>query len=347
MSAAPDQPPELPALLELLVQGEDIGTGAARHLGDQMMEGALSGAQMGAVLALLRAKGESVAELSGLVASMRQHCIRVQLEGPALDTCGTGGDRLGTFNISTVAALVVAGAGLKVAKHGNRSATSRCGSADVLEQLGVAIDLPPEGVVACVEEAGMGFMFAASYHPAMRHVAAPRSELGIRTVFNILGPLANPAGVAFHSLGVSDPALGARMAGVLADLGQPGALVFAGPGGLDELGLSGPSRCWWVRPGSVREGMIDPAELGLPGASSEALAGGDPKVNAALALAVLEGEQGPRADVVALNSAAALVAGERAADLHEGLVMARDSLASGAALRVLERLRAVSSGWRS
>lgn len=336
----------VPAVLEALIAGRDLETATARQLGDLMMDGALSGAQVGALLVLLRAKGETVGELTGLVASMREHCVPVRLEVEALDTCGTGGDRHGTFNISTAAAMVVAGAGLPVAKHGNRAASSRCGSADVLEALGVAIDLPPQGVADCVAEAGMGFMFALTYHPAMRHVGAPRRELGIRTVFNILGPLSNPAAVPFQALGVSAPALAARMASVLAALGTSRALVFSGPGGLDELGLDGPSHLWTVSAGGVEEGEIDPRDLGLVGAGREALLGGDATQNAALVERILAGEPGPRADVVALNAAAGLVAGGRAPDMAAGLELARESVASGAAAKVLSRLRQVSSGWR-
>ena len=346
MAATEEITRELPALLERLVRREEVGEEGARWLGDRMMEGALSGAQMGAVLALLRSKGETVAELAGLVASMRDHSLKVELDRPALDTCGTGGDGLGTFNISTVAALVVAGAGVAVAKHGNRAASGRCGSADVLEALGVRIDLPPEGVAACVREAGMGFMFALRYHPAMRHVAAPRAELGIRTVFNILGPLSNPARVPFQSLGVADPTLAGRMAGVLAHLGGERALVFAGPSGMDELGLDGVSTCWRVEVGRVVEETIDPRELGLAPATPAELAGGGPQANAALALSVLHGEPGPRADVVALNAAAGLVSAGRVRDLAAGLALARESLASGAGMNALERLRGVSQEWR-
>ena len=346
MAATEEIARELPPLLERLVRREEVGEERARWLGDRMMEGALSGAQMGAVLALLRSKGETVAELAGLVASMRDHSLKVELDRPALDTCGTGGDGLGTFNISTVAALVVAGAGVAVAKHGNRAASGRCGSADVLEALGVRIDLPPEGVAACVRDAGVGFMFAPRYHPAMRHVAAPRAELGIRTVFNILGPLSNPAQVPFQSLGVANSALAAKMAGVLAHLGGERALVFAGPSGMDELGLDGPSLCWRVEGGRAVQETIDPMELGLAPAAPAQLAGGGPEANAALAVSVLEGEPGPRSDVVALNAAAGLVAAGRAGDLAEGLKVARESLASGAGREALERLRRVSREWR-
>ncbi|MHB8394611.1 MAG: anthranilate phosphoribosyltransferase [Candidatus Dormibacteria bacterium] len=335
-------PPTFPELLEELLAGGDLGTERSRWLGDAMMEGTLTQSQLGAALALWRVKGETVAELAGLVDSMLGHCVPVALDVAAIDTCGTGGDRRGTFNISTVAAMVVAGAGLPVAKHGGRAASSRCGSADVLEALGVAIELPPQGVATCVAEAGMGFMFAPAYHPAMRHVAVTRAELGIRTVFNILGPLANPAGVPYQSLGVSDARLAELMAGVLARLGRRRAIVFAGPGGLDELGLDGPSRCWEIRDGVVTTSVIDPAELGIRSAPSSALAGGDAASNAAVARRVLAGEAGPMSDVVLLNSAAALVAGERAETLAEGLDLARASLGSGAAADVLERLIRVS-----
>jgi anthranilate phosphoribosyltransferase len=337
MGISSSPPSERPTeLLEELLRGGDIGAARARRLGDLMMDGSLTAAQTGAVLALWRAKGETASELVGLVS----------LPVDAVDTCGTGGDRQGTFNISTVAALVVAGAGLAVAKHGNRAASSRSGSADVLEALGVVIDLDPPGVAACVREAGMGFMFAPAFHPAMRHVAAPRSELGIRTVFNILGPLANPAHVPFQSLGVSDPGLAERMAQVLAGLGLRRALVFSGPEGLDELGLSGPSRCWEVSAGRVVETEVDPARLGLAAAPAAALRGGDVAANAATVLRLVAGEPGSKADVVLLNAAAALVAGERAADFGEGLEMARESLGSGSAAGVLERLVAVSRSWR-
>lgn len=334
--------PDPAHVLEQLLAGGDIGSERARRLGDAMMDGGMTPIQIGAVLALWRAKGETVAELVGLVGSLLDHCVTVELPVDAVDTCGTGGDRHGTFNISTAAALVVAGAGLPVAKHGNRAASSRCGSADVLEKLGVVIDLPPAGVVECVAEAGMGFMFAPVYHPAMRHVAAPRSELGIRTVFNVLGPLANPAAVPFQSLGVGDPALAVKMAGVLAGLGRRRALVFSGPDGLDELGLSGPSHGWEVSPGRKVEMEVDPAELGLALAPVAALRGGDASANAAIVQQVVEGEPGPKTDVVVLNAAAALVAGERASDFTQGLEMARASLGSGAAATVLERLIAVS-----
>ncbi len=321
---------------------QDLDRPTARALGDAMMDGSATPAQVGALLALWRAKGETVEELAGLVGSMRAHAVAVELPRPAVDTCGTGGDRSGSFNISTAAALVVAGAGCPVAKHGNRAASSRAGSADVLEALGVRIQLSPRGVAACVEAAGIGFMLAPAYHPAMRHVAAPRRELGIRTAFNLLGPLANPAGVRHQALGTVDADLTRRLAAVLAELGHHHALVFTGPEGLDELGLAGPSLCLEVRDGVVTEGVVDPQALGLAPAPAAALRGGDATANAATIRRVLEGEVGPAADVVLLNAAAALVAADHAPTLGEGLAMARASLAGGGAGQALERLVATS-----
>jgi len=329
--------------LETLVRGDHLDLDTARAVMDRVMEGSASPAQIGAILAALRIRGESVEELTGMVMSMRDHAVRVELGVDAVDTCGTGGDASGTFNISTAAALVVAGAGVPVAKHGNRAASSRCGSADVLEELGVAVALGADGVRRCVEEVGIGFLFAPAFHPAMRHAAAPRRELGIRTAFNVLGPMANPARVPYQSLGVGDAALAAKMAGVLRGLGHRHALVFAGPGGIDELGLSGAARCIEVTPGGLRDFELDPAALGLRPAPVAALAGGDVARNAALLRGVLDGATGPARDVVLLNAAAALWAAERVGDMGEGLERARESIDGGAASRCLAGLVAVST----
>src|SRR5438309_9151523 len=244
--------------LERIVGGENLDIRPAQGVMDRIMDGAATPAQMGAILAALRLKGETDDELAGMVMSMRDHATRVELGVDAVDTCGTGGDGSGTFNISTAAALVVAGAGCPVAKHGNRAASSRCGSADVLEALGMTIALSPSAVRRCVECAGIGFLFAPAFHPAMRHAAPVRRELGVRTVFNVLGPLANPARVRHQALGVGAPDLAARMAGVLHRLGHRRAIVFAGPGGLDELGLAGPAHCYEVTPAGVRDFELDP-----------------------------------------------------------------------------------------
>jgi len=322
--------------LENVVSGRDLDVATARQAMDHIMEGRATAAQLGALLAALRTKGESVDELTGFVESIRDHSTRVSLRVSAIDTCGTGGDGLGTFNISTAAALVVAGAGCAVAKHGNRSASSLCGSADVLGALGVTTSLPPSGVERCVEGAGIGFMYAPLYHPAMRHAAGPRSELGIRTVFNILGPLANPARVRRQVLGVADADIAPKMAQVLQRLGIERAWVVTGPDGMDELGVAGPAYGYDVSPAGVTEFVVDPAALGLPAAPVDALRGGDASTNAARIRAVLDGEDGAAADVVKLNAAAGLLVAGSVATLEEGMARAAESIASGAAR---ERLR--------
>ncbi len=328
--------------LERLVTGADLDVGTARAVWDRIMDGSATAAQIGGLLAALRAKGETVDELTGMVLSMRAHAVPLQLSVEAVDTCGTGGDGSGTFNISTAAAFVVAGAGQPVAKHGNRAASSRCGSADVLEALGVVITLGPDAVRRCIEEAGIGFLFAPTFHPAIRHASAPRRELGIRTVFNIIGPLANPARVRHQALGVGDRATAPKMAGVLQHLGHRRAIVFCGAGGIDELVLDGPSACWTVTPAGIIEGTIDPGSLGLAPAPVDALRGGDADHNAAVVRSVLDGEPGPARDVVVLNAAAALVAAERVARLEEGLELARAAIDSGAAVARLAALVALS-----
>jgi anthranilate phosphoribosyltransferase len=328
--------------LDRVVRGGDLDVAMARGVMDRIMDGAATPAQIGALLAALRTKGETVDELAGMVMSMRDHATRVELSVEAVDTCGTGGDGTGTFNISTAAALVVAGAGCPVAKHGNRAASSRCGSADVLEALGVAIALSPEGVRRCVEEVGIGFLFAPAFHPAMRYAAAVRAELGIRTVFNVIGPLASPARVRHQALGVGDPVLAEKMANVLHLLGLRRAIVFAGPGGIDELGLDGEAQCHEVTPAGVRAFSLDPLQLGITPAPVQALQGGDAQDNARCIRAVLDGVPGPARDVVTLNAAAALVAAERAPGFAEGLEQARASIDSGSATRCLDGLVRVS-----
>ncbi len=330
--------------LETVVSGCDLDVVTARRVMDEVMDGAATPAQIGALLAALRAKGECVDELTGFVESLREHADYVELDVDAVDTCGTGGDGLGTFNISTAAALVAAGGGCAVAKHGNRSASSPCGSADVLEAMGVTIALDADGVRRCVREAGIGFMFAPLFHPAMRHAAAPRRELGIRTVFNVLGPLVNPARVRRQVLGVPDAGLGAKMAEVLRRLGHEHALVVTGAGGMDELGTNGVATIHEVRAGRVTASTLDPAELGLPNASVDALHGGDAAANARGIHDVLDGAHGARRDVVALNAAAALVVGGVARDFRDGIERAREAIDSGAARERLRLLAQASAG---
>ncbi|MFN2569412.1 MAG: anthranilate phosphoribosyltransferase [Candidatus Dormibacteria bacterium] len=328
--------------LERLVEGGDLDTDGARGVMDTIMDGRAGPAQIAAVLVALRMKGETVDEIHGMALSMREHATRVELPVDAVDTCGTGGDGSGTFNISTAAALVVAGAGCPVVKHGNRAASSRCGSADVLEVMGVAIALPPESVRRCVVEAGIGFMFARTYHPAMGHAASARGELGIRTVFNILGPLTNPARVRHQVVGTGDPMVAPLLAEVLRRLGHRHALVVTGPEGLDEIGLSGPTRCYEVSASGISEITLHPAAVGIEPAPLSALRGGSAEDNARRIHEVLAGAPGPPRDVVLLNAGAALVAADRAETLSEGMEMARESIDTGEAGRRLEALIALS-----
>ncbi|MDP9068938.1 MAG: anthranilate phosphoribosyltransferase [Actinomycetota bacterium] len=326
-----------------LLERRDLSEDEASAAMTEIMEGAASPAQIAGFVVALRAKGETTDEIAGLVRTMRSYSERVEVEGDLLDTCGTGGDRSGTFNVSTAAALVCAGAGAKVAKHGNRAASSRCGSADVLEALGVKIDLRPEGVAYCIAEAGIGFCFAPMFHPAMRHAASPRRELGVATVFNFLGPLTNPAGARRQALGVSDAAMLDKMARALKRLGSEHVVAFRGHDGLDELSTAGPSRVIELVGGETKEWTLDPSELGLPPSRLEDVAGGSRDENAALVRRVLEGEGGPRRDIVLLNAAAGLLAAGRARDIAHGLELAAQAVDDGAAARALELLVAASN----
>jgi anthranilate phosphoribosyltransferase len=328
--------------LETIVGGGCLDVSTARAVMDRVMEGSATPAQVGGLLVALRTRGETVDELAGMVMSMRDHATQVELVPGAVDTCGTGGDGSNTFNISTAAALVAAAAGCRVAKHGNRAQSSRCGSADVLEELGVRVVLDAAGVRRCVDEAHIGFIFAPAFHPAMRHAAAVRRELGIRTVFNVLGPLANPARVRHQALGVAGNAPLEAMARVLQLLGHQHALVFTGPAGIDELGLDGVARGYEVTESTVADLEIDPQALGLRSAPPSALGGGDAATNARVIRAVLDGDTGPPRDVVLLNGAAALVAADVAVDLAEGIERCRAAVDSGAARETLRSLVAVS-----
>src|SRR5438270_1774857 len=317
----------------------------------EVMSGEATSAQVAGFAMALRAKGETSEEVEGLVQAMLEHALKVTVTGRAVDTCGTGGDRAHTVNISTMAALVVAGAGVTVVKHGNRAASSACGSADLLEALGVVVDLPPQGVVACVDDVGIGFCFAPVFHPALRHSAVARRELGVGTVFNFLGPLCNPAQPAAQAVGCADARMAPVMAGVLAARGAS-ALVFRGDDGLDELSTGTTSRVWAVADGHVREERLDPSELGLAASAPDALKGADAAHNAAVARRVLAGEPGAVRDAVLLNAAAALAAydGVTAAPVGEQigalLPRAAESIDSGAAAALLERWVSVSQSLR-
>ena len=321
-----------------LVGGESLSRAEAAGAMEEIMAGEATGAQIGAFLAALRAKGETVEEIAGLATVMRAKARPVQTRRPVVDTCGTGGDSTGTFNISTTAALVVAGAGLTVAKHGNRAVTSGCGSADVLEALGVNISLGPAEVSECLDRVGVGFMFAPLYHPAMKHAAGPRKELGIRTVFNILGPLTNPAGAEAQVLGVPSVELVEKMARVLLMLGSRHCLVVHGDDGVDELSISAPSRVAEVQDGEIRQYTISPEGTGLARASRDELRGGTVAENAARLRGILEGANGGARRVVLLNAAAALVAGDAAKDLREGVAIAAESIDNGSARSRLDEL---------
>jgi anthranilate phosphoribosyltransferase len=334
-----------PAVLASLTAGRDLSGVEAAAAVTEMLEGAATSAQIAAFAVALRMKGETVEEMAALLDVMRAFGERVELPAgsDAVDTCGTGGDRACTINASTVAALVVAGAGAKVCKHGNRAQSSQCGSADLLEALGVVIDLGPAEVTGCVERTGMGFCFAPRYHPAFRHVGPTRRELGVPTVFNFLGPVANPAMVRRQVLGVSDPAMAAKLAGVLLAQGAERALVVYGHDGLDELSTVTTSTVLELRDGELRTYDVDPVELGLKPATLEDIQGGDPPTNADLARRVLDGEAGPRRDFILLNAAAGLVAAGVADDLAEGLAAATASVDDGRAAAVLDQLVAVST----
>ncbi len=329
-----------------VVARRDLTQAEAASVMEEIMSGAATPAQIGAFLTALHMKGETDAEIAGMAAVMREKATHVYFDGPVIDTCGTGGDGAHTFNISTTAAFVAAGAGLTVAKHGNRAMSSVCGSADVLEGLGVQIELDAEGVARCLREAGIGFMFAPKFHPAMRFAGPVRREIGIRTVFNILGPLTNPARARYQVLGVASAALAEKLAYALSRLETIHALVVHGDGGVDELTLSGSNLIFEVRAGQTpRQMIVTPEDVGLARAPQDALRGGDVAYNVAIVRAILSGEeQGPRRDVVLLNAAAAMVAGDLAPDLKTGVAMARHSIDSGRALERLNRMIAVSRG---
>lgn len=324
-----------------VTDGRHLSREEAAEAMQEIMSGAATPAQIAGLVMALKMKGEDVAEVTGFAETMRSYAVPVRpRRADLVDTCGTGGDGSGTFNISTTAAFVAAGAGVGVAKHGNRGMSSKCGSADVLEALGVGIQMTPEQAGRAIDEIGVGFLFAQSYHPAMKHAAPVRRELGVRTVFNVLGPLTNPAGARAQVLGVFDPALTQMMAQVLANLGSRRAFVVHGHGSLDEIATTGKTLVSEARDAEVHTYEIDAAELGFaPPDPAELKGAGSPEGNAEMLLRVLEGEPGPRRDIVLLNAAAALVAGGKARSLREGIAQARESIDSGAARSKLEALR--------
>jgi anthranilate phosphoribosyltransferase len=327
-----------------LMDGTNLAQSEAECVMQEIMDGVATPAQIAAFLTALRLKGETMEEIAGCARVMRDKAIRVSPQRSDLvDTAGTGGDKAGTFNISTTAAFVIAGAGLGVAKHGNRAISGQSGSADVLEALGVNFDLTPEQSARCIDEVGIGFLFAPKLHPAMKNVAPVRKELGVRTIFNILGPLTNPAYAPAQIIGVFDGAYAGPMALVLKSLGSRAAFVFHSQDGLDELTTTSPNDITFFTNGAVHTETLDARELGLRRAGREELRGGTPQENATLARQILSGEErGAKRDVVLLNAAAALVAGDKVQDLADGLELAAESVDSGKALNALDGLVALS-----
>jgi anthranilate phosphoribosyltransferase len=336
-----------------LIEGRSLSAQEAEGVMDVVMTGEATPAQIAGFLVALRVKGETVDEITGCARAMRRAAVAVRPCAEHLvDTCGTGGDRAGTFNVSTTAAFVAAGAGLKVAKHGNRSVSSRSGSADVLEALGVYLDLTHDQVARCIDQVGIGFLFAPKFHPAMRYAIGPRRELGVRTIFNILGPLTNPAGASAQLLGVYDPALTETLARVLQELGSQAAFVVHGQGGnggggLDELTTIGSSQVSYFGVGAAAQDVVTetlvPNAYGFAAARLDQLKGGTPQDNARITRDILSGtDRGPRQDTVLLNAGAVLLVGGLAADLHEGIELARESIEKGEALEKLEAMVAFS-----
>jgi anthranilate phosphoribosyltransferase len=332
--------PTWPGLLTRLLGGRDLAAADTAWAMEQVMLGEATPVQVAGFVVALRAKGEAPDEVTGLVQAMLAVASRFTVEGPAVDTCGTGGDRANTVNVSTMSAMVVAGTGARVVKHGNRSASSACGSADLLEELGVVVDLEPAAAAECLDRIGLTFCFAPKFHPALRHAAVPRRELGVPTVFNVLGPLANPAQPSAQAVGCADPRLAGVIAQVLADRGTS-ALVFRGDDGLDELTPTTTSQVWVVRDGEVSREQLAPEDVGLDRAAPDSLRGGDRAHNAEVTRRFLAGEHGPVRDAVLLNAAAALVAlapptgASLAADLRAALARVAESVDSGAAARAL------------
>ncbi len=323
--------------------GRALSEGEAHAAFAAMMAGAATPAQMGAFLMGLRVRGEAAAEIAGGVRAMMEKAVRVEAPAEAIDTCGTGGDGKGTWNISTAAALVAAGAGAKIAKHGNRALSSKSGSAEVLRELGVALDLSPARIAKCIREAGFGFMFAPAHHPAMKHAAPVRLEMGVRTIFNLIGPLANPAGVKRRLVGVPDRVWLRPFAEVLRSLGVEKAWIVHGSDGLDELTTTGPSHVVALEGGEIRTFEINPEEAGLERASPESLTGGDPAANAEAIRELLQGKAGAFRDIVILNAAATLIVAGRAGEIAEGAALAVKAIDAGAAQNALERLIVLSN----
>ncbi len=329
--------------IDAVVSGQSLNMDEAAAVMRQIMQGEATPAQLGSFLTALRLKGESTEEIAGMATVMREFSLKVRVSGTVVDSVGTGGDGSNTFNISTAAALVAAGAGVRIAKHGNRAASGSCGAADVLEALGVRIELPPEGVERCINEGGIGFMFAQAFHPSMRHAGPVRREIGIRTVFNILGPLTNPAAAQRQLIGVAYPELGEKVADVMRLLGSERSLVVHGAGGLDEIALDGDTTVWELRDGQVESWTFRPDDTGLGRWNIADLRGGDPETNATIMRRLLAGEGGPIRDAVLLNTAGVLLAAGTADSIHDGIQAAAQAIDSGSARQRLEALVELSN----
>ena len=328
--------------IEAVVNGESLPFEDAAQVMNEIMSGEATPAQFGAFVTALRLKGETVDEIAGMAQVMRARSLHVEINGALVDTCGTGGDRSGTFNVSTAAAFVAAGAGAKVAKHGNRAMSGSSGSADVLEALGAKIDLSPQSVARCIAETGFGFMFAQGFHPSMRFAAGPRREIGIRTVFNILGPLTNPAGAGAQVIGVADASMASKMAQALSMLGSRRALVVHGNDGLDEITVADSTSVWELREGAVNEYAISPDELGVNRSSLGEIQASDAEASAEIIRGMLGGNVGAARDIALLNAAAALLAGDLVGTLQDGVQAAANSIDSGSAKSRLESFVALS-----
>ena len=321
-----------------LVIGKSLSTAEAAEVMNEIMSNEATPAQFGAFVTALRVKGETSEEIAGMAQTMRDKSVHVDVNGPLADTCGTGGDASGTFNISTTAGFVVAGAGIKVAKHGNRAMSGSCGSADVLEALGVKIDLGADGVKRCLDEVGFGFMFAQVFHPSMRFAAGPRREIGVRTVFNILGPLTNPAGAQAQLIGVADPDVGKNMAAVLGRLGSSHVLIVHGRDGLDEISLGDETQVWELEGGEVSSYVVTPEELGFDRIGKDHLKVEGIEESVQTLREVLAGHHSPARDIVLANAAGVLLAADKVANLKDGVAMAAESIDRGRALSKLESL---------
>jgi len=338
--------------ISLLIDGKSLSMEQAAGVMEEMTTGQVTPAQFGAFVTALRIKGETADEIAGLASVMRTKSVRVKTTDPVIDIVGTGGDNSRSFNISTTAAFVAAGAGIKVAKHNNRAMTSQCGSADVLEALGMKIELDAGQVKDCLEKVGIGFMFAPLFHPAMKFAAVPRREIGIRTIFNILGPLTNPALAESQVLGVPGEELGGKLVQVLQRLGSKHAIVVYSLNGMDEFSIAGKSRVWELKDGKITDYQVAPEDFGLAAAGMETLLGGTPQENAAILRAVLEGEKGPKRDAVVMNAAAGIAVSHRTKNrsglpaLKEGAEIAREAIDSGQALDKLEKLITLSQSYR-